>query len=110
MTTRTPTTTVFMKAAVRRSVLAVFFAVCCALLLAGCKSGAITDSEQSCKSTDGLFAGRKISCTCRVGIVRGEPSLGIIDTDDALSGNYKLDATITAEKGEAEAYVGTAGG
>jgi hypothetical protein len=45
-----------------------------------------------------------------VGVVRGEPSLGIIDTGGNLSGNYKLDATITTGKGEAKAYVGTAGG
>jgi hypothetical protein len=40
--------------------------------------------------------------------VRGEPSLAVIDADGDLSGNYKLDATITVEKGEAKAYVSTA--
>jgi hypothetical protein len=33
---------------VRRAVLATIFAACCALSLAGCKSGTITDSEQAC--------------------------------------------------------------
>jgi hypothetical protein len=42
--------------------------------------------------------------------VRGEPSLAVIDADGDLSGNYKLDATITVEKGEAKAYVSTADG
>ncbi len=42
--------------------------------------------------------------------MRGEPSLGIIDTGEDLSGNYELDATITVGKGEAKAYVGAAGG
>jgi hypothetical protein len=84
--------------------------VVCAFVLAGCKSGTITDSEQTCKSEGGLLAGRKVSCTGSVSAVRGEPSLGIIDTDGDLSGNYKLDATITVGKGEAKAYVSTAGG
>jgi len=45
-----------------------------------------------------------------VASVRGEPSLDIIDTDEELDGNYKLDATITVGKGTAKAYVDTAGG
>ncbi len=94
--------------AVRCSVLAT--ALCCALLLAGCKSGTLIDSEQACKSTGGLFAGRKVACTGSVGVVRGEPSLGVVDTGEDLSGDYQLDAVITVGKGEAKAYVGTAGG
>jgi predicted small secreted protein len=93
-----------------RMVLAPIFVVVCALVLAGCKSGTITGSEQTCKSEGGLLAGRKVTCTGSVGAVRGEPSLGIIDADGDLSGNYKLDATITAGKGEAKAYVSTADG
>ena len=93
---------------IRRAVLATIFAACCALSLAECKSGTITDSEQACKSTGGLFARRKVTCTGGVGTVRGEPSLGVIGADGDLSGNYKLDATITVEKGEAKAYVSTA--
>ena len=42
--------------------------------------------------------------------MRGEPSLGIIDTDQDLSGNYKLDTTISVKKGRAKAYVDMAGG
>ena len=93
---------------VGRTVFATLFAVC--LTLAGCKSGTISDSEQACKSTGGLFADAEVTCTGSVGTVRGEPSLGIIDTGEDLSGNYELDATITTGKGEAKAYVSTADG
>jgi predicted small secreted protein len=93
-----------------RVVLAPILVVVCALVLAGCKSGTITDSEQTCKSEGGLLAGRKVTCTGSVGAVRGEPSLGIIDADGDLSGNYMLDATIKVGKGEAKAYVDTADG
>ena len=82
----------------------------CLLLLAGCTSGTITGSEQSCKSSGGFFADKQVACTGSVAGVRGEPSLGIIDTDEELSGTYKLDATITVGKGTAEAYVSTAEG
>ena len=42
-------------------------AACCALLLAGCKSGTTTDLEQTCKSEGGLLAGREVTCTGSVG-------------------------------------------
>ncbi|HEX6709468.1 MAG TPA: hypothetical protein VF068_03980 [Rubrobacter sp.] len=83
------------------------------LLLAGCKSGTITGSQQACKSTGGLFADKRVACTGTVANVRGEPSLGIIDTDEELSGTYKLDATITVGKGTTKvstAEGGQAGG
>jgi len=95
---------------VRRVVLAIAFVMLCALVLVGCKSGTITGSEQTCKSTGGLLAGRKITCTGSASVVRSELSLSIIDTDGNLSGNYKLNATISAKKGEAKAYVSTTGG
>jgi hypothetical protein len=82
----------------------------CLLLLAGCTSGTITGSQQSCKSSGGLFADKQVACTGSVAGVRGEPSLGIIDTDEEISGTYKLDATITVGKGTAKAYVDTAEG
>lgn len=87
---------------------AVLFAGCCALVLTACTSGTITGSEQACKSTGGLFADKQVACTGSVAGVRGEPSLGIIDTDEDLSGDYELDATFTVEKGTA--YVSTADG
>lgn len=93
----------------RLLVLAMLFA-CCALVLAGCKSGTLTGSEQACKSTGGFLADKQVACTGSVAGVRGEPSLGIIDTDEELDGSYRLDATITVGKGTAKAFVSTAGG
>jgi hypothetical protein len=91
-------------------VLAPILVVVCALVLAGCKSGTTTDLEQSCKSEGNLLAGRKVACTGSAATVRGEPSVGIIDADGDLSGNYRLDATIKVGKGEAKAYVSAADG
>jgi hypothetical protein len=95
---------------VRRAALVTLMATCCAFFLASCKSGTTTDLQQSCKSEGGFLAGRKVTCTGSVGTVRGEPSIGVIDADGDLSGNYKLVATITVGKGEAKAYVDTADG
>lgn len=103
---RAPATMVRKKRASTYPALITFFVVCCALSLAGCKSGTLTNSEQACKSTGGFFADEKITCTGSVGVVRGEPSLSVIDADGDLSGNYTLDATISVEKGEAKAYAG----
>ena len=96
--------------AARRLMVALLVAGCCALVLTGCTSGTITGSEQACKSAGGLFADKQVACTGSVGGVRGEPSLGIIDTDEDLSGDYRLDATITVGKGTTKAYVNTSGG
>jgi predicted small secreted protein len=93
-----------------RLVFAPILVVVCALLLAGCKSGTTSELEQSCKSEGGFLAGRKVTCTGSVGTARGEPYIDVIDTDADLSGNYKLDATIKVEKGEAKAYVDTVDG
>jgi predicted small secreted protein len=93
-----------------RLVFAPILVVVCALLLAGCKSGTTSDLEQSCKSEGGFLSGRKVTCTGSVGTARGEPYIDVIDTDGDLSGNYKLDATIKVEKGEAKAYVDTVDG
>lgn len=83
---------------------------CCALVLTGCESGTLTGSEQACKSTGGFLADKQVACTGSVAGVRGEPSLGIIDTDEELDGTYNLDATITVGKGTAKAYVSMADG
>jgi hypothetical protein len=109
MTRRTTTTAARGTWTFRYAVLATFF-VCCALSLAGCKSGTLTGSKQACKSTGGLLADKTITCTGSASVARGEPSLGIIDTDGDLSGNYELDATITTEEGETKANVTTANG
>jgi len=93
-----------------RPVILALVVACCMIALSGCKSGTTTDLEQSCKSTGGLLSGRKITCTGSVGTAKGEPSVRIVNTDGDLSGNYKLDTTIGAGKGEAKAYVGTSDG
>jgi hypothetical protein len=93
-----------------RPVLAALMAACCMLSLSGCKSGTTTDLEQSCTSKGGLLSERQVTCTGNVGTARGEPSVGVDDADGDLSGSYKLDATITVGKGEAEAYVDTVDG
>ena len=93
-----------------RVVLAPILVVVCALVLAGCKSGTTTDLERSCKSEGGLLAGRKVTCNGSVGTVQGEPSVGVIDADGDLSGNYELDATINVGTGEAKAFVSTTDG
>lgn len=80
--------------------------LCCALVLTACTSGTITGSQQTCKSSGGLFE-QEMACTGSVASVRGEPTLGIIDTDENLSGTYKLDAIITVGKGMA--YISTEG-
>ena len=99
-----------MSAMVKTRRLLVVAMLCCTLVLAGCKSGTITGAQQACNSSGGLFADKQVACTGSVAGVRGEPSLGIIDTDEDLSGTYKLDTTITVGKGTAKAYASTAGG
>jgi hypothetical protein len=105
-TSAPPSQTTFRKTR-RCLVLALLFACC---VLTGCKSGTLSGSEQACKSTGGFLADKQVACTGSVASVRGEPSLGIIDTDEELDGTYKLDATITVGEGSAKAYVSTDGG
>lgn len=90
-----------------RFAVAVLLAGCCALVLIACTSGTITGSQQACTSSGGLFADKQVACTGSVAGVRGEPTLGIIDTGEDLSGTYKLGAIITVGKGTA--YVSTDG-
>lgn len=84
--------------------------LCCALSLAGCKSGSLGGLEQSCRSTGGFLAGKTVTCTGGVDVVKGEPSLGVIDTDGDLSGDYELEATISVKRGQTKAYVDTSDG
>lgn len=80
------------------------------LMLAGCESGIITGQEQTCRSSGGLLAVEKISCTGSVDSVRGSPHLTIVEADEALDGGYRLDATITVAQGTAKANVTEAAG
>lgn len=82
----------------------------CVLLLAGCQTGTLTGHQQTCRSVGGFLERQEISCSGGVGGVNGSPSLGIVEVDDDLDGVYRLDATITVERGEARAFVTDAGG
>jgi hypothetical protein len=78
---------------------------CLVLVLAGCSSGTLVGSQQTCRSSGGLFERQTISCTGGVDSVRGSPTLGVVEVDDDLDGVYRLDATITAGRGTARAFV-----
>jgi hypothetical protein len=78
---------------------------CLVLVLAGCSSGTLVGVQQTCRSSGGLFAQQKVSCTGSVDSVRGSPTLGIVEVDDDLDGVYRLDATITVGRGTAKAFV-----
>lgn len=78
---------------------------CSLFVLAGCSSGTLVGEQQTCRSSGGLFAQQKITCTGSVDGVRGSPGLGIVEVDDDLDGIYRLDATITVERGTAKVFV-----
>jgi hypothetical protein len=78
---------------------------CLVLVLAGCSSGTLVGSQQTCRSSGGLFERQTISCTGGVDSVRGSPTLGLVEVDDDLDGVYRLDATITVGRGTARAFV-----
>ena len=80
------------------------------LMLAGCESGTITDQEQTCRSSGGLFAVEEITCTGSAASVRGSPHLTIVEADEELDGSYRLDAAIAVAKGTARANVTAASG
>jgi len=94
----------------RRVVLAIAYAMLCALVLVGCKSGTPSRGRNRLASPRAAYWPGEITCTGSASVVRSELSLSIIDADGNLSGNYKLNATISAKKGEAKAYVSTTGG
>jgi hypothetical protein len=78
---------------------------CFIFVLDGCSSGTLVGEQQTCRSSGGLFADQKITCTGGVDSVRGSPTLGIVGVDDDLDGVYRLDATITVGRGTAKAFV-----
>jgi hypothetical protein len=76
--------------------------------LAGCSSGSITNSQQSCESSGGFLQDREMSCTGSAGTIKGSPSLSIADVDEEFSGTYKLDATVEVGEGTVRATVANA--
>lgn len=80
------------------------------VMLAGCSSGSLTNSQQSCQSSGGFLQDKKMSCTGSVGTVTGAPSLSIADVDEEFGGTYKLDATVEVGEGTVRATVANANG
>ena len=89
---------------------ATFGAAICALVLAGCSSGALTGIEQSCESSGGFLSTDRISCSGSAGSAKGSPSLEIVDTDGDLSGTYRLRSTLSVGQGTMKANVTDADG
>jgi hypothetical protein len=88
-----------------RSALRCFVIGCAAILLAGCTSGTLSGTQQSCESTFGLLESKKVSCTGSVDTVSGSPSLSIIEISESLNGAFRLETTITVGRGMAKASV-----
>ncbi len=87
------------------SALRVFVAGCAALSLAGCTSGTLSGTQQSCESTFGMLEPKKVSCTGSVETVRGSPSLSVIEIGEQLDGAFELETTIMVGRGTTKAYV-----
>jgi hypothetical protein len=51
-----------------------------------------------------------VGCESDTPPARSRPASLLVDTGEEPSGSYRLDATITVGKGEAKAYISTAGG
>lgn len=80
------------------------------LMLVGCESGTLTNTQQSCQSSGGFLQDQKMSCTGSAGTVKGSPSLSIAGVDEEFSGTYKLDATVEVGEGTVRATVTNADG
>ena len=78
---------------------------CAALALFGCTAGTLSGVQQSCRSNFGLLDAKKVNCTGSVKTVRGSPSLSVIEVGEQLDGAFRLETTITVERGTAKAHV-----
>ncbi len=81
---------------------AVFLAFCAAML-AGC--GTISGHSQSCSSTGGLFSGQTVNCEGTADTLGGRMGIEFGDDDD-FDGEYRLEASISVEEGDAEILAG----
>lgn len=89
-----------------RSVLWGFVAGRAALALAGCEStGTLSSVRQSCGSSSGLLAAKKVSCTGSVNTVSGSPSLNVIKTSEDLDGAFRLEVDMKVGRGTTKARV-----
>jgi hypothetical protein len=82
-----------------------FVACCAAASLAGCTSGTLSGTQQSCESNVGLLDNKKVSCAGSVDTVSGSPSLSVVEISERLDGPFRLETTITVGRGTARARV-----
>jgi hypothetical protein len=82
-----------------------FVACCAGALLAGCTSGTLSGTQQSCESNFGLLDNKKVSCTGSVDTVSGSPSLSVVEIGERLDGRFRFETTITVGRGTARARV-----
>ena len=91
---------------------ALVFALCVALLAAGCESGTLINHSQSCSSAGGLLAEETIACSGTAETLRGSVGIefGDGDEDEELLGTYRLNAMLSVGRGEARVYAYDADG
>ncbi|MBA2693992.1 MAG: hypothetical protein H0U65_16115 [Rubrobacter sp.] len=87
----------------RRASRTAFLLAICAATLAGC--GTISGHSQSCSSSGGIFSENAVSCEGTANTLGGRMGIEFGDDDD-FSGEYRLEASISVEEGEAEVLAG----
>lgn len=87
----------------RRASRAAVILALCAATLAGC--GTISGHSQSCSSSGGFFSENAVSCEGTADSLGGRMGIEFGDEDD-FSGEYRLEANISVEEGEAEVLAG----
>ncbi len=75
----------------------------CAAIFAGC--GTLSGHSQSCSSSGGFFSENAVSCEGTADSLGGKMGIEFGDDDD-FSGEYRLEANISVEEGEAEVLAG----
>lgn len=72
-------------------------------VLVGC--GTISGHSQSCSSSGGFFEENAVSCEGTADSLGGKMGVEFGDDDD-FSGEYRLEASVSVEEGEAEVLAG----
>jgi predicted small secreted protein len=75
----------------------------CAVVLAGC--GTISGHSQNCSSSGGLFSENSVRCEGTADTLGGKMGIEFGDDDD-FDGEYRLEASVSVERGEAEVLAG----
>ena len=79
----------------------------CAAALAGCTGvGSLSGHSQSCSFSEGILQGQTMSCEGTADTLGGRMGIEFGDGDDDLSGEYRLQASISVESGSARVYGG----